>query len=111
MNPFAHRLPLIQPTRRLVFQFRGAVSEIYVHLPSGRRSKVHSGALNRFHLSSMRAMHEEASAPTDDAQQVGPDTHRSGQGSAVHSRGTERKTAAHAELRLLDMGCRVTEVD
>lgn len=50
-------------------------------------------------------MHEEASAPTDDAEQVGPDIHRSGQGSAVISRGTERKTAAHAELRVRDMDC------
>lgn len=44
----------------------------------GRRSEVHVSGRGRscaqiFHLPGMRAMHEEASAPTDDAEQVGPD--------------------------------------
>lgn len=65
-----------------MFYFESAVSQIYfpgVPPLFGRRSEVHYSSTQAlpyaglFHPSSMRAMHGAASAPTHDAEQVGPD--------------------------------------
>lgn len=77
----SHRLRSILLTWRLAFAFRSAVSQIYFpDVPPllSRRSEVHDRALPCTRLLSMRAVHEDASAPPDDAERVGPDMQTSG---------------------------------